>query len=178
MQATTPKAITPNIGAACLTISASKPRLIRSIPFMGSRPSFCFDNVAKKIARHGGTIEYGWAVWQVEGLYIEVEHHGVWKNKSGVLIDVSPQFANAPSILFLPDDRAPYKADQPLPNRFFPDSDSPLSIEFSRLAERRIEILNKYRKFGVGEVTLSVNDQTEINQIVIRLNKLHAMYSS
>jgi hypothetical protein len=49
----------------------------------------------------------GWAIWTVPGIYLEAEHHGVWQNKRGDLIDVSPQMNAGRRLLFLPDPNVP-----------------------------------------------------------------------
>tara|TARA_R110001592_G_scaffold88299_11_gene260083 strand:- start:10950 stop:11213 length:264 start_codon:yes stop_codon:yes gene_type:complete len=45
-------------------------------------PQSCFGNVERKIARDGGSILYGWAVWQ-SSIICEGEFHAVWKAPDG-----------------------------------------------------------------------------------------------
>ncbi len=105
---TVPRTLTDGLRAFCATVSDSRPVFVRCRPDGDAQPSSCFDNVARKIGRAGGSIVHGWAIWTVPGFYHEAEHHGVWRKRTGELVDVSPQ-PNAPKcILFLPDEAAVY----------------------------------------------------------------------
>jgi hypothetical protein len=59
------------------------------------------------VARDGGEILYGWAIWEWPRVFIEAEHHAVW-SKGGCLTDVTPQVPPADTILFLPDTERAY----------------------------------------------------------------------
>ena len=72
-------------------------------PATGALPNECFFNVPQKIARDGGTIQYGWCQWEVPGLFIEAEVHAVWVSPNGEWIDVTPKVNNEREILFLAD---------------------------------------------------------------------------
>lgn len=63
----------------------------------------CFYNVAKKIKQDGGSIQLGWAIWEVPGLLIEGEFHAVWISPSGDFVDITPKEESETKILFLPD---------------------------------------------------------------------------
>jgi hypothetical protein len=68
----------------------------------------CYVNVAKKVKRDGGRQQYGWAIVENEFM-CEAEHHCVWENKLGDLVDITPKDGPITSILFIPDDRHVYK---------------------------------------------------------------------
>ncbi len=75
----------------------------------------CFYNVQDKINRDGGTIYYGWAVWE-HTHFIEAEHHAVWEDSNGNLVDVTPQKIRANSILFIPDNGNVFDGQMGKPN--------------------------------------------------------------
>jgi hypothetical protein len=62
----------------------------------------CFPNASAKVALDGGSIVYGWAIWEWARVFIEAEHHAVWE-KDGVFTDVTPHANGETTILFLPD---------------------------------------------------------------------------
>lgn len=169
---TLPKSITPALLAFCRSISSDRPVYIRSKLSSDAQASACFDNVARKIERAGGTIAFGWAIWHIPGLYFEAEHHGVWRNRRGELIDVSPQLGKVSKILFLPDASAVYDAKQFRTNVIAPANEGGLAIEFAALARARNAILARYRTDEYIAVTLSNADQTELSRITLRLNEL------
>lgn len=175
---TTPQHITATIMAACNSICGGTPRYIESTPAPDSRPSFCFSNVAAHVKIHGGQIAYGWAIWHVPGLYLEAEHHGVWRKDADTLIDISPQFNNPPRILFLPDQSAVFDPDKLRQNRFFADGETAVAIEYVRLAQHRVDMLNRHRSADTSEVALPPAEQAEADAILTRLCELQAQHLS
>ncbi len=147
---TLPTKLTPALLEFCHSISPERPRLIRSKPLRDSLQSQCFDNVAKKVARAGGTTVYGWAVWHLRGAYFEAEHHGVWGKRDGQLLDVSPQFNDCRKILFLPDPDAIYDPGEFRSNRFAPDGDDPRALEIVKLLKERGALLDSCRATGAS----------------------------
>jgi hypothetical protein len=178
MQTTTPAAITDSIRAACRAIAPGEPLYVPSVPDPDSRPSWCFDNVRKRVARDGGSIVHGWAIWQVPGLYVEAEHHGVWRTDAGDLVDISPQFAAPDTILFLPDPDTHYDTNAPRANRLFVDGDSDVSRDFVALAQLRTDIQNSYRVGAPDVIVMSVADQAQVDEIDGRLNELRAIHAA
>jgi hypothetical protein len=63
----------------------------------------CFINVRNHIEKSGGTIQYGWTIWQSANVLIEGEFHAVWVSPQGQYLDVSPKPDGETRILFLPD---------------------------------------------------------------------------
>ncbi|HTU10984.1 MAG TPA: hypothetical protein VMG08_08820 [Allosphingosinicella sp.] len=171
---TVPKSITPALLAFCGTIATGRPVFIRSKPSADARPSACFDNVARKIERAGGTIAYGWAIWHVPRLYFEAEHHGVWRNRQNVLVDVSPQIANARLILFLPDETATYNPTNHRSNVIAPAAQTTISQEIASLANERSRLIDSYRTNEHMAVTLSRQDQMKVDSITRRIAALLA----
>lgn len=118
---------------------------IRSKASSDAQLGYCFDNVARKIERAGGTTACGWAVWHFPGAYFEAEHHGVWRKRSGELVDVSPQYNTYPKILFLPDPTAVYDPLSFRSNQVVADGEAPRSIEVVALMRERYAVLDACR---------------------------------
>jgi hypothetical protein len=99
----TPAAITAAIRHLCQEISPDyEPRFVEISPEPGSKPNECFSNVETKIKDDGGELVYGWAIWEWPRVFVEAEHHAVWRNGGG-LVDVTPHVPLSERILFLPD---------------------------------------------------------------------------
>lgn len=77
----------------------------------GSVEQHCFGSVMQHVAREGGSLVTGWAIWTHPNVYIEAEHHGVWMTPDGDLIDITPKPDGEKTILFLPDDSATLKGN-------------------------------------------------------------------
>ena len=169
---TVPKALTPQLRTFCRTISASDPVFISSVPFQSSSSSFCFDNVAEKVRRIGGSIAYGWAIWNLQSFYFEAEHHAVWRNKLGNLIDVTPQMGNRRRMLFLPDDAATFDPNQPRQNILHPDGNSAAAVKMTNLGNRRHSLLMRCRVSGTAKIQLFEIDQFELAQIDTQIQAL------
>lgn len=169
---TVPYGITEALLAFCRNIAPSRPTFIPSKPSADAQVSACFDNVARKVERAGGSVESGWAVWSVPGIYFEAEHHGVWRNRRGELVDVSPQPNKARQILFLPDSEVPYDPLRYRSNILRPASDDPLAIELVDLVNRRNEIQDAYRVGGNRIALFTVSDQHNLREIQRRLQEI------
>ncbi len=169
---TVPKTLTEGLRAFCASLSDARPVFVRCRPDGDAQPSACFDNVARKIGRAGGAIVHGWAIWTVPGFYHEAEHHGVWRKRSGELVDVSPQ-PNAPKrILFLPDEGAVYDPVVHRDNVLRAASDDPIAHEFVALGSRRNAIHAIYRVGGARLVSFDAVHRTELGEIERRLREL------
>ncbi|MCC4233382.1 hypothetical protein LL253_11850 [Sphingobium soli] len=169
---TVPAAITPDLMHFCRRIADAVPVFVTSVPFRSSGASFCFGNVERKIAKSGGDIAYGWAIWHISDLYYEAEHHAVWRNKAGNLIDVSPQLGGRRRLLFLPDESAVYDPWKPRSNIMFPADDTPLAIEMARLGRARQELFARCRIPGSAELRLYEQDQLELADINQRIARV------
>jgi hypothetical protein len=178
MANTVPPKITEPLLAFCRAIAPGRPQFIPSKPSADAQPSACFDNTLLKITRAGGSIAYGWAIWSRPGIYFEAEHHGVWRNRRGDLVDVSPQFNGARKILFLPDADARYDPLKHRSNVLRPASDNPLAVEFVALANRRNQIQDAYREGGNRIAMFTLSDQRELGEILRRLQELLQLLSN
>lgn len=169
---TVPSRITEPLLAFCRTIAPARPRFIPSKPSADAQPSACFDNTARKIDRAGGSLESGCAIWSLHGIYYEAEHHGVWRNRRGDLIDVSPQINGSRRILFLPDPDADYDPLKHRSNILQAATYDPLAIEFVELANRSNQIQDSYREGGNRIVTFTLPDRHELDEIQLRLQHI------
>lgn len=162
---TVPRSLTPELLQFCASIACGEPVFIPSIPIKRAATSFCFDNVAQRVREKAGSIVYGWAIWHLPGLYFEAEHHAVWRNKLGNLIDVSPQLGGRRRLLFLPDESAIYDPYAVRPNILAPDGDSDRARRMTDLGNRRHALLVRCRVAGTSEIRLYEHDQIELAEI-------------
>src|SRR5690349_16909524 len=64
---------------------------LKTRPMTGAEPLMCTRNVEKRIRACGGAAVYGWQVKRLP-LYTHYAQHCVWRDDSGELWDVTPQF--------------------------------------------------------------------------------------
>lgn len=171
---TVPRALTPALLEFCASIAPTDPVFIPSVPVKRGVTSFCFENVAQKVRKKGGSIAYGWAIWHMPGLYFEAEHHGVWRNSLGNFIDVSPQMGGRKRLLFLPDDSAVYDSMALRPNVMGADGDSERARRMVSLGNRRHALLVRCRVKGTSEVRLYDADQLELAEIDQQIREVMA----
>jgi hypothetical protein len=72
-------------------------------PEMDSLPDVCFENVTAIVRRRGGSIQHGWSMRELPGVFVEGEFYAVWRRPDGALQDVTPRKDGQTQILFLPD---------------------------------------------------------------------------
>ncbi|WP_159008520.1 SEC-C metal-binding domain-containing protein [Bradyrhizobium sp. S69] len=108
---TNPSEISKSILSLCAAINRDQhPFWVSVQPDQSAIVRECFTNVTNKVARDGGSIAYGWAIWEWKRVFIEAEHHAVWE-KDGNFTDVTPHPGGERSILFLPDPIRVYDFD-------------------------------------------------------------------
>ncbi len=81
---------------------------VSNIPDSEATVGNCYFNVEKKIVKDGGALVYGWAVW-LGNFICEGEHHAVWEDECGNLVDITPHQIEVNTVFFIPDDRYVYK---------------------------------------------------------------------
>jgi len=104
-----------------------------------STPQECYGNVEKKISKDGGSIVYGWSIWEVEGVMVEGEHHAVWCAPNGNLVCVSRRRDGDNRMLFLPDSVNLYSG--------IPIGSVRMSWPKNRHVEKWIDALNERDRF-------------------------------
>lgn len=104
MTHTTPSEIGESVGKLidCLP-RPGEPKYLNLESVPGVRRLDCFGNVERHVASRGGSIQYGWCVWETPGEWIEGEFHAVWRSPLSELIDITPKVDGEQRILFIPD---------------------------------------------------------------------------
>jgi len=107
---TTPKKSNGSCGAFCRTINPYAKQVY--LPFTSVDERYihgnCFTNVWHCILNRGGVSVCGWIIWEVRnpklmGYRFDAEHHSIWQNPEGDLVDITPRVDGERLILFLPD---------------------------------------------------------------------------
>lgn len=99
----TPEEISTPIRALCRDLSPNnRPTWVAVKPDPNAIVSECFINAAARVARDGGSLVFGWTIWEWPRIFIEAEHHAVWE-KDGERLDITPHVNGQQRILFLPD---------------------------------------------------------------------------
>lgn len=88
----------------------AEPKSVEFSPLADCVPGRCFVNVENQVRRAGGSLETGWVFWELEGVSIHTEAHGIWVTPQGRRKDITPR-ALPPErrIPFLPDPRVAMK---------------------------------------------------------------------
>ena len=68
----------------------------------------CFSTVRRRIRTHGGSIEYGWTIWEWPGIIVEAEHHAIWLTPDGRRVDIARKRYGEKNVLFVPDPKTPH----------------------------------------------------------------------
>lgn len=104
---TTPKEITERILKFCKEKidQTTKPIFLKLVQVENCRFGDCFGNVENYIKNNGGSVQYGWIIWEIPNLFVEAEFHAVWVNNEGEYIDITPKVDGEKEILFLPDSK-------------------------------------------------------------------------
>lgn len=77
------------------------------IPQPGCDTGYCWFNCLDQQDSKGGEVVYGWLLWSHKG-YFGAEHHAIWLTEAGQYIDPTPNESGTKTILFMPDNRAPF----------------------------------------------------------------------
>lgn len=148
--ADTPTSITPVVLELCRgLVSDGTPDYVSVNPCPGARPLYCYPNVENKVATDGGSIVYGWQIWECPGLYLEAEFHAVWESSSGEWVDITPKEKATPQILFLRDPVRKYEKKM-IPNAYFALSDAPEVQKFFEACKAAAAFREKHTIDGEG----------------------------
>jgi hypothetical protein len=152
----TPVVISNEILDLCTAIDpAQQPQYVQVIAEPGYVFDECFFNVRDKIEKHGGAIQFGWAIWEWISILIEAEFHAVWISPEGELVDVSEKPNNIERILFLPDTQLEYDYSIEgfrVNNIRKPIVDHSIIHELIDLMEQRFLLEEKYSKGRIVEI--------------------------
>ena len=146
--ASVPKAITEQILGLCRKIGATeRPIFIKVQPAPTSILNECFPNVDRVVKARGGSLQYGWSLWEKPDIFMEGIFHGVWKDDSGNLIDDTPHDDGDEQILFLPDTGRVYTG-APVNNVRMVLSKDPAIIARFKRTEAFHALMRKYNVDG------------------------------
>lgn len=100
----TPDRVDEVVARFCRGVNrAEKPVYVPVAPEPWAEVNDCFESVRQAVSKHGGEELNGWQVWMWPGVFIEAEHHCVWRRQDGTLVDITPKQNGATRILFIPD---------------------------------------------------------------------------
>jgi hypothetical protein len=162
MNPTTPASINKDVLAFCNEISnKASPIFVKVTPIEGYRDDDCYGNVEDYIQKNGGSVQYGWIIWEIPNIFIEAEFHAVWVN-NGEYIDITPKSNNVERILFLPDPERKFTGDlidnvrKPLVNDAFTKTTV-------IVGKRKFEIRKKYYD-GSPDIEIPESEMIELEQ--------------
>lgn len=156
----------------------------------GAKAQFCFQNVRDVVRGQGGEIVYGWLVWQHGGIFVEAEHHTVWKKPTGEVVCITPHNPPEKAVTFIPDPSATYdwNADHLTHNVRVALLNDPRLLEFFKVCEEQTEIMNAAPRIGIGFMAaiekseamrhsaLEIRKATLMTQIVMALGRNDPCY--
>ena len=146
---TTPAAITDKIRNFAVTLKADPPRIIPVIADPYGLFGWCSDGVLEKTRHDGGTIRFGWTIWEMPDVLLTAEFHAVWCDAKGSLFDITPKPQHETHIVFAPapDYPADFNFDHRPNNRrtriYEPADEAAISAEVAarigRMKRRQLE---------------------------------------
>lgn len=89
-----------------------KPIYVEHSPLRGKPLKECFSIVPEHIISNGGKQKFGWAVFELNKIWLEAEFHVVWETEKGELFDLTPREISLSKILFIPDAKRNYEGVQ------------------------------------------------------------------
>ena len=100
---TTPPAITPAINGFAATLGQEPPQYVPSVRDATGLYGWCSDGVLEKVRIDGGSIRFGWTIWEWPNVLLTAEFHAVWVSPGGELIDITPKPQGEDRIVLVPD---------------------------------------------------------------------------
>jgi len=162
----TPKALTEDVHELCKTVSPTTlPSYVSVVPESYAVENECYGNVAEKIRRDGGSLRYGWQIWERKRLFIEAEFHAVWVSPEGTMLDITPKDIPTTRILFLPDPTRRFEGKR-IDNIRRTLVDDPLLVEYLRLFTEHQQAVSKLGGQGYfGPVTIKGADYERFKRV-------------
>jgi hypothetical protein len=165
------------------TFGRGEPCYIPVISNSRFKSGFCYENVNKKIQNHGGSIVFGWCIWQTGNLYLTAEFHAVWRNKQGKLIDITEKPDGEKQIVYVPDEgtsQADFDFNNCRPPNQLKRIYQGSNVELTRMIDNMIDLLSKrnaiMKPTPNGTITNDLQAYkrltTEFTQILHRIEKI------
>lgn len=173
-----PRKVTPKVQEFCREINAdNEPIYLDVTPSEQDIVLDCFMNVKRRIAESGGSVQYGWRVWEWANTLIEAEYHAVWRTPDSTLVDITPAPKNFRHTLFLPDSSRAYEGRQ-VDNIRKAIYKHPLVDEFIKLWEAHYEIYNKgERAYMHGAMSVKGEEARRLIAIKKRIAQIQTLLS-
>lgn len=174
MDTKTPEKITPKIKKLCemiVPISEINLQFVEVDVDSYALKLECIENVKKKINRDGGSIQYGWAIWEWPHIMVEAEFHAVWVDQQGNLIDITPKEDNQEKILFLKDNSRTYTGNR-IDNFRLNISNNPSVIKLIEVSQKLTEAINKDDKEAIFILNIQARELIkEVKNLKIKLGR-------
>ncbi len=100
---TTPPKITASHVEFAKTLSPTDLARVAVIADQYGLYGWCSDGVLEKMKHDGGSIVFGWTLWEWPGAMLTGEFHSVWRSPDGDLFDITPKPQGETDIVFVPD---------------------------------------------------------------------------
>jgi hypothetical protein len=149
--------------------SNKEPRWVPLQP-QGGRANNCFFNVPEHIEKNGGSVQYGWTIWQLANLLIEGEFHAVWVSPLEEWIDVTPKVDKESEILFVPDEKNIYQG-VPVNSFRMPIIDAPEARRFIKTSNEEFEF-KKRNSVVVNGVSYFTGTPSELKRFESERHRL------
>ncbi len=134
-------------------------------PKKGAIVNNCFPIIEKQVQDHGGSICYGWQIWEWPNIMIEAEFHAVWKDSDGGLHELTPKPLLIKNILFLPDPVRVYQGKQ-VNNVRRAISCADAVKDFINASDAEFEFMNRGKRANQhGELRITQKELIELEQI-------------
>ncbi|PJE81717.1 hypothetical protein COU58_01030 [Candidatus Pacearchaeota archaeon CG10_big_fil_rev_8_21_14_0_10_32_42] len=143
---TTPNRISKEILEFCGEMDpTTKPIFLKLFRIEGYVCEEGYGNVEKRIEKNGGSIQYGWIIWEDPKIFLEAEFHAVWINNEGEYIDITPKIDEEKRILFLPDSKKKFTGNL-IDNLRKPLVDNKYTRNLVKGGKNKFEIKNRNYK--------------------------------
>ena len=114
-----PDRITDELKDFTVQLRSEPPQYIPVKPAPGATPLNCHVNVKVRVKHEGGSIVYGWALWEMAPVFLEAHFHAIWSRSDGQRIDITPPQDGENKLLFARD-RNRVWAGKKVPHQYFP----------------------------------------------------------
>jgi hypothetical protein len=157
--------------------SAKEPIFLPVKPTPRAKPNECVPAVNAQIRRAGGSIVYGWQIWQTVNI-TEAEFHAVWKSPNEEMVDVTPKLIpNLECILFAEDPSIKYTGSQ-IDNVRINNTGNPLVDDLIRISKARFQMLNAGKRSKMNKVIFKGEERAIFEYINLSQRNLEMYIAS